>query len=412
MEKPASRWSHEVVVLMPPRPRSGRSPAAVEAIGPALQALLDDGRAEPVFQANFQPNFQLDLQPVRKSDRQAKAVSLVLPKVYTVKTLGEAQTREVLETLSDDMGAATVYVAPPRGVLARSPGADMGAQSSSMSHWGMQYVAVDADAVDASDIAVAVVDTGVDRAHPDLVNAIDAYVNFCQDESEDDVQGHGTHVCGIIAATGQPPGGMKGACNARLHVFKGIGVKYSATDYYRALGAALARAKIVNLSLGGPDHDPAEELIIQQGLNSGALVIAASGNDGDDGDYPNYPANLPGVLAVGAIDDQGARADFSNAGPHLSLVAPGVDIWSTAPTKASSLFKKKSGYAPCSGTSMATPFVTAMAARVAAGHPGPSPAATIRDNIPIDRCPGQTGKTDDLGYGCVHWKGPFVLSNA
>lgn len=396
MEKPASRWSHEVVVLMPLRPRSGRSVAAVAAVGPALQALLDEGRAEPVFQAG----------------RKAQAASLVLPKVYTVKTLGEAQTRDVFETLTDDMSTATVYVAPPRSVLVRAPGADMGAQSSNIMHWGMQYVAADADAVDASDIAIAVVDTGVDRAHPDLVNAIDDYVNFCQDESEDDVQGHGTHVCGIIAATGQPPGGMKGACNARLHVFKGMGVKYSATDYYRALGAALERAKIVNLSLGGPDHDPAEELIIQQGLDSGALVIAASGNDGDDGDYPNYPASLKGVLAVGAIDEQGLRADFSNAGPHLSLVAPGVDIWSTVPTKASSLFKKKSGYAPCSGTSMATPFVTAMAARVAAQHPGASPAATIRDNIPIARCPGQTGKTDDLGYGCVHWKGPFVLSNA
>ncbi len=396
MEKPVSAWSHEVVVLMPQRPRSGRGLAAVEPIGPALQALLDEGRAESVFQAG----------------RQVSAATPVLPKVYTVKTLGEAQTRDVLETLADDMSTAVVYVAPPRGVLGRSPGANMGTQSPGMSHWGMQYVAADTDPVDASAIAIAVVDTGVDRHHPDLVNAIDDYVNFCLGESDDDLQGHGTHVCGIIAATGQAPTGMKGACNARLRVFKGMGVKYSATDYYRALGAAIEGARIVNLSLGGPDHDPAEDLIIQQGLNGGSLVIAASGNDGDDGSYPNYPARLPGVLAVGAINEQGVRAAFSNAGPHLSLVAPGVDIWSTVPMKASSLFKKRTQYAPCSGTSMATPFVSAMAARVAAAHPDPSPAATIRDNIPVERCPGQTGKTDDLGYGCVHWKGPLVLSNA
>ncbi|MCE4558069.1 S8 family peptidase [Roseateles cellulosilyticus] len=389
-------WSHEVVVLLPERVQPGRGPAAVEPLGPALQALLEDGKAESVFQAS----------------RQVHAASVRMPSIYAVKTLGDAETRDILEMLTEDMEAATVYVAPPRGVLGRHVGGDAGSNSKAMDHWGMDYVAAELATADASGIAVAVVDTGVDRSHPDLKDAIDEYINFCQGESDDDIHGHGTHVCGIIAATGLPPQGMKGASNARLHVFKGMGIKYSALDYYRALGEAIGSAQIINLSLGGVHHDPAEEVIIQQGLNKGALVIAASGNEGDDGSCPNYPANLAGVIAVGAIDEKGARAEFSNAGPHVMVVAPGVEIWSTAPTKKCSLFKKQLSYAPCSGTSMATPFVTALAAKVAASGGGTPLAQTIRDKLPIQRCPGQVGKTDDLGYGYVCWGGPLTLANA
>lgn len=275
----------------------------------------------------------------------------------------------------------------------------------------MQAIGIDACTVDASSVRVAVVDTGVDRTHPDLQGVIDEYINCCDDETDDDIQGHGTHVCGILAGAGQPPGGMCGASNARLLVLKGLAVQYNATSYYRALGQAFQRASILNLSLGGPDHDPVEEVLIQQALGAGALIVAASGNENDDGSYPNYPANLSGVLAVGAMNPARGKASFSNAGPHVALIAPGEDIWSTVPTKPSGIFKSQMLYAPCSGTSMATPFVTAVAARLAAAS-GTFIAQQVRDNLPVERCPGQTARTDDLGVGYVRWAGPLTLATA
>jgi subtilisin family serine protease len=272
----------------------------------------------------------------------------------------------------------------------------------------MRAIDIDACQVDASSVLVAVVDTGVDVSHPDLAGVVADYINCCATEPDADTDGHGTHVCGILAGAGTPPDRMLGACNARLIVYKGLGRTYDATAYYRALGEAVLRAPIVNLSLGGPDHDPTEELLIGQALKANVLVVAASGNDGDDGSYPNFPAALPGVLAVGAVDEQLQRADFSNAGPHLALVAPGVEIWSTAPTVASGLFGRKTGYAPLSGTSMAAPFVSAVAARVAASGPGAG-TPLIRDFLPVRMCPGQTSRTDELGAGIVYWGSPLTL---
>jgi subtilisin family serine protease len=390
---------HEVVVVLAPMSSgTDRRGLAVSSLGPRLREMIADGRAEKVFQA-----------PGRRFSASVSS----LPSIFTVKTRGDDETRDVLESLQAEADEdSLVYVAPPRHPLQRRAGANMGTSGGGIDHWGMHYIGIDSCHVDASHIRIAVVDTGVDRTHPDLAAAIDDYINFCQDESEEDIEGHGTHVCGILAAGGQRPGGMLGACNARLIVLKGLGQKYSATEYYRALGEAVQRAQIVNLSLGGNSHDPGEALIIQQAVDAGVLVVAASGNDDDDGSYPCYPANLTGVLAVGAIDHSGSKADFSNAGPHVAVVAPGVDIWSTVPTKPSGIFKKTTHYAPCSGTSMATPFVAAMAARIAAANPGTPFAIWIRDKLPIDRCPGQTCKTDDLGVGFIKWGGTLEFGNA
>lgn len=325
---------------------------------------MAEGRADRVFE---------------RPDRAPAAVATPIPEVFVVKTASAPETGELLDRLQREDPAATVFVAPPRAALARTSGASATATAAPMDHWGMAAIGPHLGGVDASTVTVAVVDTGVDRHHPDLAGAIDDYVNFCTHETDQALNGHGTHVCGIIAGTGHPPWAMRGVCNARLVVFKGLAEIHEATGYYRALRAAATRAKILNLSLGGIDRDPVEELILEAALQDGVLVVAASGND-DDGTYPYYPAALPGVLAVGAVDSRSARAPFSNRGPHVALVAPGVQIWSTVPTYQSLLFKTATGYAPLDGTSMAAPFVGGMAARVAA-RLGTPDAGQIRDGI-------------------------------
>jgi len=364
-----------------------------------LDELISSGREELVFGG-------AERAVMADTDRV-----LELPEFVAIGAEDEREARRLLEALQVDQPQATVYVAPPRHVLSRASGARSATAATVDPHWGMTALSLATPSVDASSIAVAVVDTGVDREHPDLKNAIDDYVNFTRD-SDKDLDGHGTHVCGIVAATGNPPAGMRGVSNARLLVFKGLGRRYSARNYYRALRAACSQARIVNLSLGGAYHDPGEQTIIDQALSRGVVVVAAMGNEFDNGNADNYPAALPGVIAVGAVDSTFARADFSNTGAHISLVAPGVEIWSTVPTHRSGTFGSKTSYATCDGTSMAAPFVTGTIALLAASSSGVWDPQTLRDKLPVMRCPGQTSRSMDVGAGILHWPGPLNLRTA
>jgi subtilisin family serine protease len=398
-------WAYEVVCLRDrdaaAMPRATRSTRAASPRSPTsdLDELIISGRAERVFDG---------------AERGAMASAnraLDLPEFVAVGAQDEREARDLLQRLQADQPAATVYVAPPRHVLARASGARAAAAAATPTHWGMTALGLANPSIDASGITIAVVDTGVDLEHPDLKDAVDDYVNYTRDPDRDQ-DGHGTHVCGIVAATGSLPAGMRGVSNARLLVFKGLGKRYSARNYYRALRAACTRARIVNLSLGGAYHDPGEQVIIDQALRRGTLVIAAMGNEFDVGNATNYPAALAGVLAVGAVDSKFAHASFSNTGTHIALVAPGVDIWSTAPTHRSGTFGAKTAYAPCDGTSMAAPFVTGVVALLAASATDAWDAQAIRDKIPLKRCPGQSRKTDKLGAGLLHWPGPLELRTA
>lgn len=272
-----------------------------------------------------------------------------------------------------------VCVAPSRQVLARHSRAraPSGARVAQM-HLGMAALGLPTPRTDASGVTVAIVDTGVDQGHPDLAGAIDAYVNFTND-SDKDLDVHATHGCGIVAATGSAPQGMLGVCNARLLVFKGLGTRDSARAYHRALRAACTQAKIVNLSLGGPCPDPGEQVIIEKAIRGGTLVVAAMGNELKSGSTANYPAALPGVLAVGAVDPRFARADFSNTGAHSDLVAPGVAIWSTAPTHSPlECFYRQIGP---SGSTCDRPSITATRKRRRC-----VPGAVIHGRSPAAQC--------------------------
>jgi hypothetical protein len=395
-------WAFEVICLRSEAAERhttmrGSRKASARGQSSTLESLLASRRAERVF----------DVQERGTSAVMPRA--LELPDFVSVGARDEREARQVLEQIKTDQPNATVYVAPPRHTLSRSSGAvtTAGAQRS---FWGTKALGLPSSVIDASSMTVAVVDTGVDDEHPDLKPVIDDYVNFTRDPDKDQ-DGHGTHVCGIIAAAGGSPQGMRGVCNARLLVFKGLGKRYSARAYYRALRAACTRARIVNLSLGGTDLDPGEQTIINSALRQGVIVVAAMGNEFDNGNATNYPAALEGVVAVGAVDEQLAHAAFSNSGRHIALVAPGVGIWSTAPTYRSLTFPGMTSYAPCDGTSMAAPFVTGVVALLGASTPGEWDAKALREKIPVRRCPGQSRRTLKLGAGVLHWAGPFNLGS-
>ncbi len=232
-------------------------------------------------------------------------------------------------------------------------------------------------------VPVAVLDTGVDDTHPDLRRQVTATKNFTSDTSVRDTDGHGTHVASTIAGTGAASGGKYTgvAPGARLLVGKVCG-GYGCPESAILAGmewAAANGAKIVNLSLGGPDtagDDPLELAIERLSAEHGTLFVVAAGNDGGYGaETVSSPASADAALAVGAVDDEDAVAGFSGRGPRVhdaalkpEITAPGVEI-----TAARSRFSGRGGrhdrYVALSGTSMATPHVAGSAALLAQRHP-------------------------------------------
>ncbi len=222
-------------------------------------------------------------------------------------------------------------------------------------------------------VTVAVLDTGVDLEHEELQGAIGKgfdFVNILQGADEfigdyleadpvpDDEVGHGTHVAGIIAARGlRMPPGVAPRCRIMP-----VRVLAAVRSGDQIVGAGLVDninngikwavdngAQVINMSLGVLHEGgglPHEE-VVRYALAKNVTIVAASGNDGTRELY--YPGALPGVLAVGAVDEQGEVAGFSSFGQQVSFAAPGVDIYSTF---------NGNGYAYSSGTSHAAPFVS------------------------------------------------------
>jgi len=249
-------------------------------------------------------------------------------------------------------------------------------------------------------VTVAVIDTGVDLGHPDLRENLVGGISFVnQVEVEDwdnpgqtlvepfpnkgpmDDHGHGTHVAGTIAAAMNGLGVVGAAPNAKIMPIKVLSYTRSGFGSDVASGIVWAvehGANVINLSLGVYGGSKPVERAVRYALAKGVVVVAAMGNDREDsyleyGIHPSYPAALPGVIAVGATDDRDQVASFSNAGKWISVSAPGVDILSTTPTyEVSDPLPYE--YGTMSGTSMATPYVSGVAALLLSLYPNMTPA--------------------------------------
>lgn len=273
--------------------------------------------------------------------------------------------------------------------------------------WGLRAINwYQATRPDASDVTVAVLDTGVDANHSDLRSLSIDYHH--EGLSSRDIVGHGTHVSGIISATTNNEVGVNGVARCKLLVHKVFaddpaddGEFYVDGDrYLRALNAVIeAGAKVLNLSLGGTLRSQAEQILFNRLERFGVTVVAAMGNEFERGNPTEYPAAYDNVFAVGATAETDLRAAFANTGRHIQLAAPGSNILSTLPATRSS-YRDEVEYGSWSGTSMATPHAAAAAALVAAKHPEWAPAE-INDRLikTARKVPDMKGRAFTQVYG-------------
>ena len=234
-------------------------------------------------------------------------------------------------------------------------------------------------------IKVAVVDTGVAAGHPDLAGRVMAGHEFLGAVDRDlspmiDDCGHGTHVAGTIAAIPDNGIGIAGAApRVRILPVRVLSAAnhcggWSSDVAKGIIWAANQGARVINLSLGGPGPDSALARAVRYARSKGAVVVAAAGNNhGTCTPYRNrtiYPGATTGAIGVGAVDSSLNHACFSNTGRYVDLAAPGVGILSTVTVSGN---PSSYGYASWSGTSMATPHVSAAAALVLAYRPTCTP---------------------------------------
>ncbi len=289
------------------------------------------------------------------------------------------------QAVPDDPGYSKLYGLDNTGQTNGIPDADVDAQEAWDSTTGSPTT------------VVAVIDEGVDVKHPDLrdniwVNPDEVAGNRVDDDGNgyvDDVNGwdfanddasvydpdpvtgsgdeHGTHVAGTIAAEGNNGTGVTGVnWQASIMVLKFLGPDGGYTsDAVEALNYAVREGvKISNNSWGGGGKSQALQDAISRADASGHLFVAAAGNDGTDNDAtPHYPSSYDNsnIIAVAATDDDDIVASFSNFGAGtVDLAAPGVSVLSTLPGDR---------YGSYSGTSMATPHVTGVAALLKSQNP-------------------------------------------
>ena len=223
-----------------------------------------------------------------------------------------------------------------------------------------------------SGVSVAVVDTGIDKNHEDLV--VVGGVRFRttglilrQDNEYDDDNGHGTHVAGTIAALDNSLGVVGVGPRIDLYAVKVLDASGSGSLTAVVAGiewSANNGMSIISMSLGTSSHSQTLKDACDAAYSKGLLLVAAAGNSGKadgTGDNVGYPAKYDSVMAVAATDINDQRASWSSTGPAVELAAPGGSIYSTW---------KDNSYRTASGTSMACPHVTGVAALVWAVDPG------------------------------------------
>lgn len=286
------------------------------------------------------------------------------------------------------------------------------------------YPSAQTDLSAGTGVRVGIIDTGA-GPHPDLVVSGGACTVTGENPTDfADVDEHGTHVSGIVAARGTAPAGVRGAApGVELRAYRVFGKNAKGASNFaivKAIEQAVADGcDLINMSLGGGTADDATKDAITFARDKGTLCFVATGND--DRSPVSFPASFSLSLAVGALGRKGTFpanttdvpyavapfgtdkknfvAGFSNIGPEVDFIAPGVGIISSVP----------GGYAPLSGTSMACPMATGVAARLLATQPAllAMPRTTARAEAMIAFL--QT-KVKPMGFGPTYeGTGQFFL---
>ncbi|MBM7715313.1 major intracellular serine protease [Bacillus thermophilus] len=214
---------------------------------------------------------------------------------------------------------------------------------------------------------VAIIDTGVEKEHPNLVSNIIGGYNFTDDDGGNpeifrDYRGHGTHVAGIVAACEcENNEGIVGvAPKSKLLILKAID-RNGVGSYENLVNALLyainwsgpngEKVNVINMSLGGPTHNEDLYKAIKQAREKGIVLVSAAGNHGD-GNYQSFERSYPGyykeVIQIGSVTKTLKPSVFSNTNVNLDFVAPGENVIST---------HLNNKFVELTGTSMAAPYV-------------------------------------------------------
>ena len=298
--------------------------------------------------------------------------------VYVIETTSESD----LDSLEDSDIVDSVEVDAPVKMFADTI------------DWGISKIGANEvwEDGDGSGVIIAVIDTGIQLNHPDLVSNIVSGYDFTNGDSvADDDNGHGTHVAGIASAMSNGVGTIGAGYSARLmpvKVLNASGYGYLSDVAKGIYFAADNGARVINMSLGSSYDSDILRNAVLYASRKGVLLVAAAGND--YGSPCSYPAAYSSVVCVVATDSNNRLASFSNIGGELA--APGVSNYSTY---------KGSTYKYLSGTSMASPHVAGAAAVIMSACTDCT-TTEVRDilrNNSVDL--GEVGQDIIFGYGLV-----------
>lgn len=268
--------------------------------------------------------------------------------------------------------------------------------------WGLKAINAESawNKTKGKGIKVAILDTGIDADHPDLMQNVREYIDFTGSYyNSEDMQGHGTHCAGIVGGIDNGIGMIGVAPEVELYCAKVLGDNGSGSFDSIIKGIRWAMAQnvdVISMSLGTASKPPeALHEVIKSAINQGIIMVAATGNENG---AVCYPAAYDEVIAVSAVDENLRRADFSNYGLQNEITAPGVNVLSTY---------KKGKYARLSGTSMATPIIAGSLALIIARYKQmystkPSVDAAHRQLLMMTKDLGNTGKDDLYGVGIIN----------
>jgi len=340
---------------------------------------------------------KIDNSAILKANGQVSKTYHVIPAVA-------AEIPDIaIENLRKNPNIAYIELDQPRYIqgkmdLQAAPGS---VQPPQILPWGVDRI--DAERVwrknEGEGVNVAIIDTGIDPDHPDLMANIEGgFSAIPPADSLNDHYGHGTHVAGTVAAVNNAIGVVGVGPRIDLWIIKAsAGGILLLSDILEAYQFCIEswndpdpnnNIQVVSMSYGG-GYSKAEDEMLQTAWNQGIILVAAAGNEGGD---VIYPAALDYVIAVSAMNKYDKITSWSNRGKEIDLAAPGSLIPSTY---------LRGTYATWSGTSMATPHVSAAAALAIASHPRMTSSEIVQLLLERAEDLGEPGFDIYYGYGLV-----------